>query len=244
MTRQKQRMILVVGTGRSGTTWLGRILDQHPRIHTTIEDPVTFRLAKGAALNPHAKKYVPALAAAYGWRCARAYPRHFADKSHPVLWVADDISRLYSRAVFVGIERNPYGTVASMLKHDGVLRWMKDWRKYPVPNRFLGITEEIAPHYDEMSLVERSALRWRAHYVELESLADRLPDRVLIVQYEDLVSAFSSQVALLWKWLGVESASLDLEVKEGSRDKWRHELSANDQRDIERVTGVSTAGLR
>ena len=44
--------IFVLGTGRSGTHWLGYILDAHPDIHVAIEERTKFRLATRAALRP------------------------------------------------------------------------------------------------------------------------------------------------------------------------------------------------
>jgi hypothetical protein len=239
----KQHLILVVGTGRSGTTWLGQILAKHPQIETRIEDSLSFKLATRGALDlRHAGRYAASLAALYSWRCLRAYPRHVADKSHPLIWLADEIARLVPRALFVGVERNPYATVASMLQHDGVRRWMEEWQRYPIPNPFLGITYENAASYGSMSMAERSALRWQAHHARMNDLAERLPHRVRVLQYEALVDDPAEQTAALWEWLGVDRITGRFGVKTMSRDRWRQELSGEEKREIEMITRVPPSG--
>src|SRR3712207_6711549 len=44
--------IFVLGTGRSGTTWMGRILDSHAEIAASIERRRFFRLSTQMALDP------------------------------------------------------------------------------------------------------------------------------------------------------------------------------------------------
>jgi hypothetical protein len=68
----------------------------------------------------------------------------YLDKSHPNIWIADKIKEEFPEAKFVGIERNPFATVSSMLKHRGVMKWHRDWKSFPVPNRFLGIDGNIS----------------------------------------------------------------------------------------------------
>ncbi len=46
------RPIFVIGTGRSGTHWLGYSLGNHPEIRATIEVQPMFGLSTRMALNP------------------------------------------------------------------------------------------------------------------------------------------------------------------------------------------------
>lgn len=237
--RGRQKLVLVVGTGRSGSNWLGKTLQQHPAIAATIEDPRTFRIATAVAVDPRKKRtHLPALATIYAWRCLRVFPRHYADKSHPTIWLADDLARIFSRAVFIGIERSPYGTVASMLKHAGVRSWMENWRRYPVPNPFLGITADVVQTYGEMSMVQRSALRWQSHHVQLARLRQRLPTRVRVMQYERLIEHQRESASELWEWLGLPEVPVNPDVNTSAKDKWRSELSLREMRQIEEITGI------
>jgi hypothetical protein len=98
------RPIFIIGTGRSGTNWVGNTLAVHPQIRATIEAQPMVGWSVALALNPSLK-----------WK---HLPRY---------------------ALFVGIEHNPFSTVASMLKYEAVLGWCVHWKNFPVPNRFWGI---------------------------------------------------------------------------------------------------------
>jgi hypothetical protein len=139
------KKIFVIGTGRSGTHWLGQILQAHPDIHVTVEAPPIFAWSTAMALDPRQSPVLlPQLIRQYEIEHAAVAPRHYADKSHPNIWHAEDLAARLPDAVFLGIQRNPFATVASMLEHAGVLAWHERWREFPVPNRFLGITLENA----------------------------------------------------------------------------------------------------
>ena len=45
-----------------------------------------------------------------------AKPKHYADKSHPNIWLIEHLVRAFPDALFVGTQRQPYATVASMLR--------------------------------------------------------------------------------------------------------------------------------
>jgi hypothetical protein len=91
-------------------------------------------------------------------------------------------------AHFVGIVRNPYSVVASMMKHVSVRAWTDRWRDFPVPNSFLGITSSNEKKYETMSLAERCTLRWISHFNRLNDIEETLGSRFSIVHYEDLCS--------------------------------------------------------
>ena len=76
------------------------------------------------ALDPSQQRELfPKLVRAYEEEKRRVQPKRYADKSHPNIWIAEALSEVFPDAQFLGIERDPFGTVASMLKHKGVLKW-------------------------------------------------------------------------------------------------------------------------
>jgi hypothetical protein len=234
------RKIFVLGSGRSGTHWLGYTLDGHPAIEATIEKPAIFRRVTNVALNPRRRPVVlPYLLWAYRREHRRVAPRHYADKSHPNLWIAETLARWFPTALFVGVERSVYGTIASMLVHKGILVHQEQWRRYPVPNRFLGITKEIAPFYDALPVVAQCALRWRAHHEEMERVAERLGPRMLVLSYESMIDQYEEQCSTLWSFLDVDDIGGTAPPKSTSRDQWRDQLSADDLTVIKAYTGVS-----
>lgn len=134
-------------------------------------------------------------------------PKHYADKSHPNIWHAEDLAAAPPDAIFLGIRRNPYATVASMLKHRGVFKWHARWRRFPVPNRFLGITPENRRNYANMPLPARCVLRWRSHIERLGSLRGPLGNRLLVVDYEDLIRHAETELAKMNGFLGLTTPS-------------------------------------
>src|SRR5262245_13442039 len=116
----KRRPVFVVGTGRSGTHWLAYILQRHPEIRMTIEKEPMFGWSTRIALNPElSDRLLWKLILFYRIQFWISAPRHYLDKSHPNIWIAEDLARAFPDALFLGILRDPYGTVASMLRHKG-----------------------------------------------------------------------------------------------------------------------------
>lgn len=231
-------LIFVLGTGRSGTGWVGNILDGHPDIRASIEQPPIFDLATRAAVHPRRRAVLlPALRALYHDEERRTRPKHHADKSHPVIWYADEVAEWFPDAKFVAIERSACGTVASMLRHGGILWWQHDWQRYGVPNPFLGIDGSNVDDYARASPAQRAAWRWLSHHRQTERLRPLLGDRLLVLDYETMVDSFPQQLRRLWAFLGLPAVEVVHEPKRGSRDAWRDQLTDHDVAAIERITG-------
>jgi hypothetical protein len=233
------KKLFVIGSGRSGTHWLGYILDSHPQVRATIETPRIFDMVTAMALDPTRKpELFPRVVSLYEREHRKAPGYHYADKSHPNIWLAEELAGALPDAVFLGIQRDPFATVASMLKHDGVAVWHARWREFPVPNAFLGITEPIAASYDGMSMAAKFGLRWRAHANQLSQLEARLGDRLRVVSYERLSRDPSPVIDELGDYLGLDTPFPPVEVKEASLDRWRTELTPEQIADVAEATGV------
>lgn len=179
--------IFVLGTGRSGTHWVAWILEPHPELKTLIEKPPIFQWVTEMAINPMAEILLfPRLTHRYRLEAASAGSRRLLDKSHPNIWLAEALAEAFPNAQFLGVLRDVFGTVASSLRHDGVRYWAENWEEYPVPNRFLGVTEEGSEAYAKMSLAARCAVRWRAHLHRLDELEAKLGDRMIRLRYHEL----------------------------------------------------------
>lgn len=236
----ERRVVFIVGTGRSGTHWLGWICESHPELAVTIERPPIFEWVTEAAIHPdRAARLLPKLVRRYTAEARLCEPRLYVDKSHPNLWLADELAAALPRAKFIGVRRGVHGTVASMLQHAGVLRWVQEWRRYPVPNRFLGITSAWAEHYEALSLPARCALRWKAHEAQLDALAARLGERFLSLTYEDIFADPPGELARIQAFLGLTRPFPLPEIKRASLDRWRDELSAADLADIDAVLATA-----
>lgn len=202
---QVKNILFVIGTGRSGTHFLTQCLTKHPRLTDFTggkENPLVFDAITQAALDQsRALELLPQAEKIYDALALLASPDWLVDQSHPNIWFAEHWARNYPAAHFVGIIRNPFSVVASMMKHAGVSAWALRWERYPVPNPFLGIT--AAEAYGHMSLAERCTLRWISHYRRLNDLIRTLGKKLSIVVYEDLCRDPHRHLSNIFEKLGL-----------------------------------------
>lgn len=232
------RIVFVIGTGRSGTHWLGYTLGGHPDILVAIEEEPIFSLSTNMALNPALEgKLFKRMVLAYQWNIIKSSHLVYLDKTHPNLWLAEKLKDTFPQSRFIAIERNPYATVASMIKHEGVLAWHHRWREFPIPNRFLGITEELAQIYDDLPLASQCALRWVAHHDRINKLRDTLGEDLLVISYESLAGSTDHNLQRLQSFLGLPCPIPMPDIKYESIHKWVHELSDAQITHIKNIVG-------
>ncbi|WP_186445055.1 sulfotransferase [Mesorhizobium sp. J18] len=230
--------IFVLGTGRSGTHWVAWILEPHSELETLIEKPPIFNWVTEMAIDPTAEdRLFKSLLRRYRLEAASARPKRLLDKSHPNIWLAEQLAEAFPRAQFLGVLRDVFGTVASSLRHKGVRYWVENWEAFPIPNRFLGITEENRDAYANMSLAARCAVRWRTHLYRLDELETVLGERMLRIRYHELHRNTGQELSRLQNFLGVEKPIPFPRIKEGSLDRWKSELSEQHIADIRAVVG-------
>jgi hypothetical protein len=232
-SRSARWRIFIVGTGRTGTCWFGDLLRTHPSIRSFVEPRPVFDLVTSMAVDPgrEAELLEPALRE-YDRLFCRAYPFHFADKTHPALWIASHLKDHYDDSIFIALRRNVEPTVASMLQHNGVRRWCEEWARYPVPNRFLGITMANLEWYRDASVLERCVARWWSHENEIDRLVSRLGERMFTVKYERLVIEPRATLENVREFLALREPFPDVKSQRESLNKWEDYLTA---KDIDRI---------
>lgn len=232
--------IFVIGTGRSGTHWLGDVIGAHPQARQAVERWPIFHWATAMAVDPRQRdvlleRYLRHHEAAQ----LVAGRRRLVDKSHPVIWLVEPLAARFPHAQFVAIERSPYGVVASMLRHPEVLGWSQDPAGLPFPNDFLGATEEDPGVFLSRPIEERCALRWASHHARLERLRAELPaDRILSVTYESLHVDTAANLARIQAFLGFDEPIPAPHVRRQSMSRWHADLDDRQVAAIARVTGV------
>ncbi len=232
------RPVFVIGTGRSGTHWLGYSLANHPEVRATIEIQPLFRLSTRMALNPTLEdKIFDRLVNAYRWQLFKSAPKLYLDKTHPNIWFADKLKAAFPDSLFLGIERNPYATVASMMRHKGVSAWHKRWREFPVPNRFLGITREAAENYDNTPLASQCAMRWIAHQHRMKELQVILRDSLFSISYEQFAYDPAATICAMKEFLGLRKPIPVPDVRMDSLNKWKVQLADEEISQIHSVVG-------
>lgn len=234
----KTRPVFLVGCGRSGTHLLARSLSAHPLVHATVETEPIFGLSTAMAMNAQLEEIAfEVLARCYRSQLRRSQRRIYLDKSHPNLWIAERLKDEFRKAQFIGIERNVFATVASMLKHRGVLEWHTRWREFPIPNRFLGIDVETAATYGDLPLAGKCALRWLAHRNRLAALAQTLGKDLLIVSFEQLASEPLASMGRLQSFLNLEQPIPTPSIDTKPLTKWHSALSDKQVAQIRDIVG-------
>lgn len=169
--------IFIVGTGRSGTHWLGRSL-----IDSGFSSSMEKYLSLSVDIVLFGKNYL--------WKNLiddHHKDKCIVDKSHVLLWEVERLAKEFPTALFIGIKRDKDDTIASMLKHPGVRRWCTDFKSLniPFPNRMLGCNSQ--DEYEKMTLHQRCFLRWKAHMDEINRLERVMSsDRWITVDYDKL----------------------------------------------------------
>jgi hypothetical protein len=237
------RPVFIIGSGRSGTHWLANTLATHPEVCSTIEIQPMFGLSQQMALNPFLRDTLfDQLASIYRQQLYGCHKSVYLDKSHPNIWIAEQLINEFSDALFLGIQRNPYATVASMLRHKGVLSWHQRWCEFPIPNAFLGITMDLADQYEEIPIAAKCALRWLAHSKRMNELRGSLGTQLLVTSYETFQKDTSNTIQGLQKFLGLSSPLAIPHIRQESLLNWQSQLSGEEQRQIQDIVGTSTDG--
>ncbi|MDX5325870.1 MAG: sulfotransferase [Bacteroidota bacterium] len=201
----RSRYIFVIGSGRSGTNYLGRVIGKHPDVKMMLEDSRTFKKSVSASVQHlgDEKKYRD-LKKTYKRLQWTIFKPVILEKSHTNLWIVEKLAKDFPDALFVGIQRDVYQTVYSMVNHKGVKRWF-DLLGSREQSPFLGINKGNREFYEDLPIESKCAIRWLSHQKRLEGLKAQFPDRVHIVDYDQLVRNFDGEVLKL-----SEFTSLDL----------------------------------
>lgn len=228
--------VFILGTGRSGTHWVSSILESHSDIQATVEEPEIFFRATRMALDESTRlELFPEIVDLYQKYHKSVLPQHYVDKSHPNIWLAEELAEIFPTARFVGVQRGPFATVASMLRHKGVKRWMKRWREFPLPNPFLGIDRTTAEDYGKLSLAAKCTLRWRSHALRMEQLQRSMGDKLLVVDYEGLGTEPGLWLERLQNHLQLRDTFVTPEIKTSSLTAWDKNLTRKQKRDISEI---------
>ena len=231
-----KKQIFICGTGRTGTHLLGRTIASHPEVTPRIEIANTFNLITKIATS---RDFTFPLINQYRfWLLNRRFSKiiskekqHILEKSHPSLWLFEELSSSFKNAYFVGIQRDILPSLNSMLQHQGVLSW---YSRLPQnkQNRFLGISENNKWKFNELSIEEKCALRWCSDVDEMHRLKEQFPHQFQLIRYKDLVSSPVLAINKIAEFLDLNQQFTIEQLHVKNIDKWKNELNENQ---IERI---------
>ena len=142
------------------------------------------------------------------------------DKVHINLWLAVALDKAIQDSKFVGIVRNPFQVVSSMLQWDDVR--VQYANQKVVLSRFHGVTKENLDHCKTMTVEERMTVRWLAHYQRLMAVSKKL-GRFFLLRYSRLADDPQGTLAQMRGSLGL-SCDLRTEVRSESLTKYKESL--------------------
>lgn len=206
------------GAPKSGTTWLQRCLDLHPHItcsgeghfHEQIVLPIGEMLGKYNARLSAVAQFVYEGAPYYAplrrgdqFRIARMViadlmkrrlkpgTRFIGDKTPANAKIIDDLHVLFPEMKFVAMLRDPRDVAASRLAHS-------------VKNGHTAAADRTSQLYGQ--IVQAAAEDWRASVTCTHAFADRRPDSIVFVRYEDLLERPAGELRRVLGLLGAEAS--------------------------------------
>jgi hypothetical protein len=238
--RREERLVFVVGSPRSGTTFLGNSLGAQPGLVDLGEVkplksamPALVRLseAEAAARLRRMLEVVRTLGLASHLRGVEQTPE--------MSFVLPAALRAYPAARAVHIVRDGRDVVCSLLERG----WLGAERAgtddaglaYGAHARFW-VEPERAEEFASASEAKRAAWAWRSY----ASAARAFPERTLELRYEDLVTSPRSVAARLAAYLELDAQPLTRSLSSAfdrSVGRWQRDLTPEQLRDVEEEAG-------
>ncbi|MBL8614364.1 MAG: sulfotransferase [Deltaproteobacteria bacterium] len=231
----------VLGCPRSGTSWLGAVLDAHPRLRCGMELDLLSafqQVARARAVHgsPERARGGPTvlrgganqLAAMHlhdivRWELAESGKPRFGDKTPSYALNMEVLTATFAGCQFIHILRDGRDNVSSLLQSEASQR---HWR-----------TEDWVPRS-----VEAAARYWLEHVRRAQASGAALgPGRYVEVRYEALMESPLAEGRRLLRFLGEDDApAVDAQLQTAQRKspRWHERLSPAELRRFHLVPGV------
>jgi hypothetical protein len=242
----EERLVFVVGSPRSGTTFTGRALGSLPGFVDLDEVQPWKAAIPGLIGKPEeevARRLRPILDRVR--RLGLSGGLRGVEQTPETSFVLGAVLRAYPEAIAVHVLRDGRDVATSLLERgwlsaeragedDAGLPFGSHARFWVEPGR----QEEFA----SVSEATRAAWAWR-RYV---TAAAAVPERTVQVRYEQLVAEPAAAAAPVAARLGVEQdlvAAVFAEAHDTSAGRWRRDLTAEQLADVEREAGTALVAL-
>lgn len=249
-----RRPVFILGCPRSGTTFLGEVLEALPSATYYYEPPVMkyysrlvyqkeVTLAQARRFYHWGFRALLLVAPGKGPRIIEKNPTH--------TWVAEDLYKIFPDASFIVISRDGRDVSVSLAekpwhRRDSLPLQKREPGGYiygPYPHFY--IEPARATEYTETSDLHRCIWIWRRHAEETERLKSVLPPQVQFrLRYEELIRQPEETLDRLLAFIGEtdpESRARVLKAaaqgRRSSIGRWRKKLQADELTVIEREAG-------
>jgi hypothetical protein len=244
--RREERLVFVVGSPRSGTTFLGRSLGAQPGFVDLGEVPLLKAAVPELVELPEQEQARRVQTILQRVRRLGLVRRLRGVEQGPeTSFVLPAVLRAFPDATAVHALRDGRDVVCSLLERG----WLRPGRAgrddarlgYGAHPRFW-VEPERREEFSRVSEARRAAWAWRRY----ATAAGAVPKRTVEVRYEELVAAPREQAKRLAEALGVEPAPLRTALAaayDSSVGRWRAELDAEQLADVEAEAGELLAEL-
>jgi len=242
----EERLVFVVGSPRSGTTFTGRALGSLPGF-VDLDEVQPWKAAIPGLLGQpddvaarrlrHILQRVRTLGLASGLRGVEQTPE--------TSFVLAAALRAYPDALAVHVVRDGRDVATSLLERGWLSaeRTGADDARLPFgPYARFWVEPGREQEFSEVSDATRAAWAWR-RYV---TAASAVPERTAVVHYEQLVSDPAAAAAPVAERLGAEPGLVTAVFAEAhgtSAGRWRRDLTPEQLADVEREAGDALAAL-
>ncbi|MFC1560802.1 sulfotransferase [Pseudomonadota bacterium] len=252
--REIENPVFIIGCPRSGTTYLGEVLEKLPNVSYFFEPP-TFKFY--SRLIYQKKRDSKDLRRLYDW-CFRTLlfvapgtgPR-ILEKNPNHTFIAKELIEAYPSAKLIVLSRDAREVTLSLIKKPWHLASSKGSGKREPGGYLYGpyahfyIEEEHKEQFEITSDIHRCIWIWRRHAEMIEKIRTELPDSCQRhINYEDLILKPESTLTGVLDFIGENDESSISAVMEASKagrtdsiGSWKRAMSSKDLALIEREAG-------
>lgn len=249
------RPVFVLGCPRSGTTFLGEVLQTMPTVSYYFEPPAlkyyTRLIYQKQVSLAQARRFYRWGLRALLWNAPGKGPR-IIEKNPNHTWVAETLLSIFPDAQFIVISRDARDTALSLAQKPWHLRSsLGSSRREPGgylygPYPHFYIEPDRGEEFAQTSDLHRCIWIWRRHAEEIERLKTALPAAVQChVRYEDLILEPQREWSRLLDFIGEHTPAARTAVAEAAKQghsssigRWKKSLQPADLTLIEREAGA------
>ncbi len=249
-----RRPVFILGCPRSGTTYLGNVLEAMPEASYYFEPAILkyytrliyekkTSLGRSRLLYQLCLRSLLLAAPGTGTRIVEKNPNH--------LWVAETLLEIFPDAQFIVISRDGRDTALSLLQKPWHLATSADSGKRepggylygPYPHFYIETARQ--DEYRNTSDLHRCIWIWRRHAEQIEHLKSALPpDRQFHLNYADLIRYPDATLCGILDFIGEDRQTTRTKVLNASReghaasiDRWKDYFGEEDLAIIEQEAG-------